>query len=113
MTTAIDLFAGLGGWSTGASMAGVQVLWAANHWPEAVQWHANNHPDTQHVCQDLHQADWTQVPAHDLLLASPLLPRALKGAWQEERQPTARRQPINSLGRCISVGISSPQSCSD
>ncbi|WP_010322990.1 DNA cytosine methyltransferase [Marinobacterium stanieri] len=71
MTTAIDLFAGLGGWSTGARMAGVHVLWAANHWPEAVHWHASNHPDTQHVCQDLHQADWTQVPTHDLLLASP------------------------------------------
>lgn len=71
MTTAIDLFAGLGGWSTGAAQAGVQVLWAANHWPAAVQWHAANHPDTEHACQDLHQADWAKVPAHDLLLASP------------------------------------------
>ncbi|MFD2641805.1 DNA cytosine methyltransferase [Pseudomonas japonica] len=71
MTTAIDLFAGLGGWSTGARDAGVKVLWAANHWPEAVKWHAANHPDTHHVCQDLHQARWEEVPAHDLLLASP------------------------------------------
>ncbi|MEB0078062.1 DNA cytosine methyltransferase [Pseudomonas sp. CCI3.2] len=71
MTTAIDLFAGLGGWSTGARNAGVNVLWAANHWPVAVEWHAANHPDTQHICQDLHQADWTKVPAHDILLASP------------------------------------------
>ena len=71
MITAIDLFSGLGGWSTGARMAGVNVLWAANHWPEAVEWHSANHPDTQHICQDLHQADWSQVPAHDLLLASP------------------------------------------
>ncbi|WP_430454933.1 DNA cytosine methyltransferase [Rheinheimera sp.] len=71
MTTAIDLFAGLGGWSTGAAQAGVQVLWAANHWPDAVQWHAANHPETEHACQDLLQADWTKVPSHDLLLASP------------------------------------------
>ncbi|MNO67532.1 Modification methylase HhaI [compost metagenome] len=71
MPTAIDLFAGLGGWSTGARAAGVQVLWAANHWPEAVKWHAANHASTEHVCQDLHQAKWEQVPAHDLLLASP------------------------------------------
>ena len=71
MITAIDLFAGLGGWSTGASMAGVNVLWAANHWPDAVEWHSANHPHTIHACQDLHQADWSQVPAHDLLLASP------------------------------------------
>lgn len=31
---AIDLFSGLGGWSTGAVMAGCEVLWAANHWQE-------------------------------------------------------------------------------
>lgn len=68
---AIDLFAGLGGWSTGARMAGIEVVWAANHWPAAVEWHSKNHPDAIHVCQDLHQADWTQVPSHDLLLASP------------------------------------------
>lgn len=68
---AIDLFAGLGGWSTGAKLAGVNVLWAANHWSEAVEWHSANHPDAQHVCQDLHQANWADVPAHDLLLASP------------------------------------------
>src|SRR6185295_18994598 len=30
-----------------------------------------NHPDTEHVCQDLRQADWTRLPAYDLLLASP------------------------------------------
>lgn len=68
---AIDLFAGAGGFSTGAQMAGVQVVWAGNHWPVAVETHAANHPDTHHVCQDLHQADWTKVPAHDILLASP------------------------------------------
>ncbi len=69
--TAIDLFAGLGGNSEGARQAGVQVAWAANHWHCAVQVHADNHPDTEHACQDLHQADWTEVPAHDLLMASP------------------------------------------
>jgi DNA (cytosine-5)-methyltransferase 1 len=68
---AVDLFAGLGGFTAGATAAGARVVWAANHWPVAVQWHAVNHPETAHLCQDLHQADWTQVPDHDLLLASP------------------------------------------
>ncbi|WP_339898251.1 DNA cytosine methyltransferase [uncultured Gilvimarinus sp.] len=68
---AIDLFAGAGGFSTGATMAGVNVVWAANHWPDAVEWHSKNHPEAQHLCQDLHQADWSQVPAHDIMLASP------------------------------------------
>ncbi len=52
-------------------MAGVEVAWAANHWPSAVQTHAANHPETEHACQDLRQADWSKVPKHDLLLASP------------------------------------------
>ncbi|MFD2271362.1 DNA cytosine methyltransferase [Undibacterium arcticum] len=68
---AIDLFAGAGGFSTGAQMAGCNVVWAANHWQAAVDTHAANHPSAQHVCQDLHQARWDDVPAHDLLLASP------------------------------------------
>jgi DNA (cytosine-5)-methyltransferase 1 len=68
---AVDLFAGAGGFSTGATMAGARVLWAANHWPAAVQWHAANHPATAHACQDLQQADFRDAPAHDLLLASP------------------------------------------
>jgi DNA (cytosine-5)-methyltransferase 1 len=68
---AADLFAGAGGFSTGARMAGVQVVWAANHWPTAVEVHAKNHPDTEHACQDLQQADWATVPRFDLLLASP------------------------------------------
>lgn len=67
----IDLFAGLGGQTTGAVMAGHKVLWAANHWPVAVEYHSMNHPETIHSCQDLQQADFSQVPAYDGLLASP------------------------------------------
>ena len=68
---AIDLFAGAGGFSTGATLAGCNVVWAANHWQSAVEIHAANHPGAQHVCQDLHQANWAAVPADDILLASP------------------------------------------
>lgn len=68
---AIDLFAGAGGFTEGAQRAGCRVVWAANHWEQAVLFHARNHSDTIHVCQDLRQADWSQVPAHDLVLASP------------------------------------------
>ena len=67
----VDLFAGAGGFSTGAALAGCSVVWAANHWDTAVEWHKRNHPGAQHICQDLHQADWSRVPSHDLMLASP------------------------------------------
>lgn len=69
--TAIDLFAGAGGFTAGAGLAGLPVAWAANHWRPAVDCHAANHPEVTHACQDLHQADWTAVPRHDVLLASP------------------------------------------
>ena len=32
---AIDLFAGAGGFTTGAELAGARVIWAANHWRAA------------------------------------------------------------------------------
>jgi len=67
----VDLFSGAGGFSTGAALAGCQVVWAANHWQAAVDTHALNHPDAIHLCQDLHQADWSQTPGHDLMVASP------------------------------------------
>lgn len=69
--TAIDLFAGAGGFTTGAEQAGVRVIWAANHWQAAVDCHKQNHPATAHECQDLHQANWSKVPRTDLVLASP------------------------------------------
>lgn len=68
---AIDLFAGLGGFTEGATQAGCKVVWAGNHWQSAVNYHALNHPETFHLCQDLHQANWEAVPKHDLMLASP------------------------------------------
>lgn len=68
---AVDLFAGAGGFTEGAELAGIRVRWAANHWQAAVATHAANHPEVEHACQDLHQADWRTVPRHDILMASP------------------------------------------
>jgi DNA (cytosine-5)-methyltransferase 1 len=68
---AVDLFAGAGGWSEGATQAGVRVVAAANHWPIAVESHSRNHPETEHHCQDLNLLDPAAYPAFDLMLASP------------------------------------------
>ena len=68
---AVDLFAGAGGFTLGASRAGADVLWAANHWQLAVDVHEARHPGAEHKCQDLQQADFTVLPDYELLLASP------------------------------------------
>ncbi|WP_148716841.1 DNA cytosine methyltransferase [Chitinolyticbacter meiyuanensis] len=72
--SAIDLLCGAGGFTEGArraKRASVHVVWAANHKQACVDTHKANHPETQHECQDIHQANWHEVPAHDLCLAAP------------------------------------------
>lgn len=87
----IDLFAGAGGFSEAARMAGLEVVWAANHWPEAVSVHQANHPGAIHLCQDLHQADWTKVPAYDFLLASPCCQGHSRARGKDRPQHDAAR----------------------
>lgn len=69
--TALDLFAGAGGSSLGAELAGLRVVAAVNHWPVAVQSHTANHPQSEHHCEDAAVVDPTRLPKHDVLLASP------------------------------------------
>jgi DNA (cytosine-5)-methyltransferase 1 len=100
---AIDLFSGAGGFSTGARMAGCRVLWAANHWPLAVQYHAANHTDTQHACQDLQQADFRDAPAHDILLASPACQGHSPARGKERPHHDAQRATAWAVVTCTEV----------
>lgn len=83
---AVDLFAGFGGLTEGARQAKVDVVWAANHWALAVFVHSMNHPEVDHFCQDLRQADFTQLPEYDLLLAAPAC-QPHSSASQPRRRP--------------------------
>jgi DNA (cytosine-5)-methyltransferase 1 len=94
---AIDLFAGAGGFSEGARMAGIRVKWAANHWKQAVEFHGKNHPETEHSCQDLQQADWRAVPSHDVMLASP--------ACQGHSQARGKEQPHHDALRSTAWAV--------
>ncbi len=84
---AVDLYSGAGGFSCAARMAGARVVWAANHWPVAIQVHQANHPDTHHECQDLRQFDFSTLPEYDLLLASPSCQGASSAGRPGRRRP--------------------------
>lgn len=99
----IDLFAGAGGFSTGAAMAGAHVVWAANHWPTAVEWHSANHPSTAHACQDLQQADFRDAPAHDILLASPACQGHSRARGAEKPHHDALRSTAWAVVTCAEV----------
>lgn len=94
---AVDLFAGLGGFSTGAEHAGITTRWAANHSPDACKWFSANHPDVSVACQDLHQADFTALPAHDVLLASP--------ACQGHARARGRERPHHDAARSTAWAV--------
>lgn len=91
LLNAVDLFAGAGGWTTGARAAGVRVLMAVNHWPRAVETHAANHPETEHVCQDLALFDHSRLPDHDLLIASPSCVGHTRARGKERKHHDATR----------------------
>lgn len=89
MPKGIDLFAGAGGTTSGAKMAGVDIVWAANHNPVAVEYHAKNHPEIIHTCQDLQQADWSLVPEHDIVFASPCCQGHSRAAGKKQQTKKA------------------------
>lgn len=105
--TAIDLFAGAGGWTAGAAAAGVKVLLAANHWAAAIEAHSRNHPATQHVCQDLCQADFTQFPRHDIMLASPACQGHSKARGKDRPHHDACRSTAWAVIACAEVHLPS------
>jgi DNA (cytosine-5)-methyltransferase 1 len=79
--SAMDVFAGAGGMTSGVEAAGAQVAFAINHFPPAIAAHALNHPHTAHVCEDVFRFDFDhafdlmkRVTGHatpGLILASP------------------------------------------
>lgn len=70
--TFTDIFCGAGGSSTGLVAAGYELKLAANHWQRAIETHAANHPDADHLCADVNNYDMRRLPKTDVLWASPI-----------------------------------------
>jgi DNA (cytosine-5)-methyltransferase 1 len=64
---------------------------AINHWPTAVATHSRNHPETVHACQDLALFDYTKLPEHDLLIASPSCVGHTPARGKEQKHHDAER----------------------
>lgn len=100
---AIDLFAGAGGFTCGAELANINVIWAANHWQDAVTTHELNHKNTIHSCQDLHQANWYDVPDHDVMLASPACQGHSRAQGAERSNSESQRSTAWAAVSCLEV----------
>lgn len=70
--TFTDIFCGAGGSSIGLTGAGFELKLAANHWPRAIETHAANFADAEHLCADVNNYDMRRLPSTDVLWASPI-----------------------------------------
>lgn len=100
---AVELFAGLGGFAQGAKAAGVRIVWAANHWRLACDAYRENHPEIEPSCQDLQQADFTQVESHDILLASPSCQGHCDARGKEKPHHDRERATAWAVVTCVEV----------
>ncbi|MFE3202153.1 DNA cytosine methyltransferase [Embleya sp. NPDC059237] len=85
--TFTDIFCGAGGSSTGLVAAGMELKLAANHWAKAIETHAANHPNAEHVCADINNYDMRRLPTTDLLWGSPICTESTP-AGGKKRPPT-------------------------
>lgn len=69
--TFTDSFCGYGGSSQGLTEAGLQLVWAANHWDKAIETHSANFPDADHWQGDLSGFDMRRMPSADVAWLSP------------------------------------------
>lgn len=72
MVSVTDIFCGAGGSSNGLVAAGMELQLAANHWSRAIETHAANHRDAEHICADISNYDMRSLPRTDVLWASPI-----------------------------------------
>jgi DNA (cytosine-5)-methyltransferase 1 len=70
--TYTDIFCGAGGSSIGLVAAGLELRLAANHWARAIETHASNFRDADHLCADVNNYDMRRLPRTDILWASPI-----------------------------------------
>lgn len=69
--TFLDIFCGAGGSSIGLAMAGFTLVMAANHLPIAIETHAYNFSDADHLCADVSNYDMRKLPKVDVAWFSP------------------------------------------
>jgi DNA (cytosine-5)-methyltransferase 1 len=69
--TATDQFCGAGGSSIGATLAGITIRLAMNHWELAIKTHNTNFPNVDHDCTDISAVNPKRYPSTDILITSP------------------------------------------
>ncbi|WP_199443858.1 DNA cytosine methyltransferase [Umezawaea beigongshangensis] len=104
--TFTDIFCGAGGSSIGLTAAGFQLKLAANHWDRAIETHAANFRDAEHLCADVSNYDMRRLPTTDVLWASPICTEiSPAGGRKRTRGQLDLLQSANEEGTASSDGL--------
>lgn len=100
--TAIDIFAGAGGFTLGAEQAGAKVLFALNHYAPAVAVHqANTKPHTANALMDAFEFNWALAPDVDMVLASPACQGHSSAATRFEKSAAPRHDALRATAWAV------------
>lgn len=87
--TFTDIFCGAGGSSIGLTAAGFELKLAANHWARAIETHAANFANAEHLCADVSNYDMRRLPRTDVLWASPICTEISPAGGRRRRRNAA------------------------
>lgn len=94
-----DIFCGAGGSSAGLAEAGLTLKLAANHWPQAIETHAANFTDADHLCADVNNYDMRRLPKTHILWASPICTEiSPSGGRRRKTKQTAGQLALEEFG---------------
>lgn len=86
----IDIFCGAGGSSLGLTSAGLELKLAANHWARAIETHAANFTEAEHLCADVNNYDMRRLPPARVLWASPICQESSPAGGRRKRRTRLR-----------------------
>jgi len=98
-----DLFAGVGGWSTGFKMSNYRenipfkTLWAVDNWEKAAAVHKVNHPSVEVVVEDIRDLDLGSLEPVDVIVGSPPCPNFSSAKQAQERDIDAGLELVNAF----------------
>ena len=102
--TYTDVFCGAGGSSIGLTEAGLELKLAANHWQMAIDTHAANFRDAEHLCADVSNYDMRRLPRTDVLWASPICTE-ISPAGGSARRPKGQLDLLEEAGHVPKPGL--------
>lgn len=102
-----DLFAGVGGWTTGFKMCNYEprtpfsTIWAVDHWEKAAETHRANHPNVDYILTDIRDLDPGLLEPVDILVGSPPCPAFSSAKQAQEKDIEVGMELVNAFFKIV------------